>query len=66
LIHLLNHAVGAMGLPKARYGREAWMARRQAHETALQEKLGNPADPAAVVMGRILQVLADQAGKTRG
>jgi glycosyltransferase domain-containing protein len=66
LIHLLNHAVGAMGLPKARYGREAWMARRQAHETALQEKLGNPADPAAVVMGRILQVLADQAGKTGG
>jgi glycosyltransferase domain-containing protein len=66
LIHLINHGLGAMGLPKARFGRDAWMARREAHQKVLQEKLGNPADPAAVVMAQILRVLADGSGSGSG
>lgn len=62
LIHLLNHAVAAMGLPKARFGRDAWIARREVHEKVLRVKLTDPADPATVVMGQILRILADQAG----
>lgn len=58
LIHLINHGLGAMGLPKPRHGRDAWIARQQAHEIALREKLGNPADPATEVMGQIVRLLA--------
>lgn len=66
LIHLLVHGMGAMGLPKARYGRDAWNARRQAHEKVLQTRLGNPQDPAAAVMGLILRVLTDHAKEAAG
>lgn len=62
LIHLVNHGLGAMGLPKTRYGRDAWTARREAHDKILREKLGNPADPASAVMGQILRALADVSG----
>ncbi len=62
LIHLLNHGLGAMGLPGTRYGRDAWTARRQTHEKALREKLANPADPASAVMGQILRAMTDGAG----
>lgn len=61
LIHLINHGLRAMGLPETRYGRDAMTARRQTHEKALREKLGNRADPASAVMGQILRALADPA-----
>jgi glycosyltransferase domain-containing protein len=63
LIHLVNHGLGAMGLPKPRHGRDAWVARQKAHEIALREKLGNPADPASEVMRLILRVMGGGAGE---
>lgn len=62
LIHLLNHGIGAMGLPKARYGRDAWVARHGAHERILREKLGDPADTASAVMNQIVRTIAEFAG----
>jgi glycosyltransferase domain-containing protein len=62
LVHLLNHGIGAMGLPKARYGRDAWMARREAHERVLREQLANPADTASAVISQIQRTMNDFAG----
>jgi len=66
LIHLLNHGVAAMGLPKARHGRDAWMKRRDAHDRVLRERLADPADSAQAVMQHILRVLGRGAAGGTG
>lgn len=62
LIHLINHGLGAMGLPATRHGRGSWAVTHETHERVLREKLADPADLASAVMGQIMRALAENKG----